>query len=84
VAALACLGTAFTGQAVAAPRASHAIPPEALASPQAAAAQSRVVFETLTYHFSSSQSLLPWTTRDWYPRYFAKADVVGFDLYPVS
>jgi len=43
-----------------------------------------VVFETLTYHFSSSQSLLPWTTRDWYPRYFAKADVVGFDLYPVS
>ncbi len=42
------------------------------------------MFETLTYHFSSSQSLLPWMTRDQYPRYFAKADVVGFDLYPVS
>ena len=62
----------------------HRIAPEALQSPQAAEQQNRVVFETLTSHFSSFFAPLPWTTRDDYPRYVAKADVVGFDLYPVS
>ncbi len=62
----------------------HRVAPEALQSTQAAEQQSRVVFETLTSHFSSSFAPLPWTTRDDYPRYIAKADVVGFDLYPVS
>jgi hypothetical protein len=40
-------------------------------------------FLTLTNHFYSGAAPLPWG-RDMYPSLVAKADVVGFDLYPLQ
>ena len=40
-------------------------------------------FLTLTNHFYSGAAALPWG-RDMYPGLIAKADVVGFDLYPLQ
>jgi hypothetical protein len=40
-------------------------------------------FLTLTNHFYTGAAALPWG-RDTYPSLIAKADVIGFDLYPLQ
>ncbi|MHB8641483.1 MAG: hypothetical protein ACYDA3_01140 [Gaiellaceae bacterium] len=60
----------------------YGISPAMLPSPLSADLRGRVVFETLTYHFSAAQTKLPWAPSDLYPAYIAKSDVIGFDLYP--
>jgi hypothetical protein len=43
------------------------------------------VYLTVTAHFASDQEpLSPQVGKELYPAYFAKASVVGFDLYPLS
>jgi hypothetical protein len=56
------------------------IPPERLPS-----VGNTLVFLTLTPHFAQEQDpLSPTVGRGIYPRYIAKANVIGFDLYPLS
>ena len=43
----------------------------------------RVTFLTLTDHFSASAAPGPYG-RDIYPGFFARADIIGFDTYPVE
>jgi hypothetical protein len=57
------------------------IPASAL--PGAPAGASGLSFLTLTNHFYSGAAALPWG-RAMYPSLIAKADVVGFDLYPLQ
>ena len=41
-------------------------------------------FLTLTNHFYSDAAPLPWGSAGFYPALIAKADVIGFDLYPLQ
>jgi hypothetical protein len=56
---------------------------ETLAVAPAGPEQGRVRFLTLTNHFYSGAAPLP-AGRDIYPGLIARADVVGFDLYPLQ
>jgi hypothetical protein len=56
------------------------IPPERLPF-----VRNTLVFLTLTPHFAQEQDpLSPAVTKAIYPRYIAKGNVIGFDLYPLS
>lgn len=60
-------------------------PPQTLPGRQRAVAEKRLVFLTLTAHFAAEQDpLSPSLGKDAYADYVARADVVGFDLYPLA
>lgn len=49
-----------------------------------AAAQDKLIFMTLTGHFTVEQSTYPVDVRETiYPQYVSNPDVVGFDIYPI-
>lgn len=46
--------------------------------------EKRLLFMTLTGHFSREQSTYPESYRkEIYPQYISKTDVIGFDIYPI-
>lgn len=57
------------------------IPPDAL--PDRPSGAGKLTFLTVTAHFAPWDEALP-AGRDVYRDYFAKADVIGFDLYPLG
>jgi hypothetical protein len=57
------------------------VPPSALPGPPPGVPS--LSFLTLTNHFYSGAAALPWG-RGIYPSLIAKADVIGFDLYPLQ
>jgi hypothetical protein len=61
------------------------IPASALPDLPVAASSGRLRLLTSTYHFfTGAAPLAPNRGREIYPAYFSKADVVGFDLYPLE
>lgn len=44
----------------------------------------KVSFVTFTQHFSPGTGALPWQSAGYYEAFVSKADVVGFDVYPLQ
>ena len=61
----------------------HVDTPSALPLPPSSVQTGRVTFLTLTNHFYSLAAPLP-QGRDVYPAFVARADMIGFDLYPLQ
>jgi hypothetical protein len=63
----------------------YGIPAATLRDLPPASSTGRLRFLTVTYHFfSGADPIAPGRGKEIYPAYFAKADVVGFDLYPLQ